>query len=109
MSIHELFIDITDPAHLLYQVIHDMEGIGDTSAEGANWMGQLSVADFFCRWICRTLSVSLYNFTSWIGMWNCLVTPKIDDREGMDGGGEGTSANEDNGGRGVVGRGDCGS
>ena len=33
-------------------------------------------------------------------MWNCLVTPSIDGMEGMDGGGEGTSANEENGGRG---------
>ena len=31
--------------------------------------------------------------------WNRLVTLQIDDREGMDGGGEGTSAKEDNGGR----------
>ena len=29
-------------------------------------------------------------------MWNRLVTPPIDDREGMDGGGEGTSAKEKN-------------
>ena len=32
-------------------------------------------------------------------MWNRLVTPPIDDREGMERGGEGTSAKEDNGGR----------
>ena len=32
-------------------------------------------------------------------MWNLLVTPLIDDREGMDVGGEGTSAKEENGGR----------
>ena len=32
-------------------------------------------------------------------MWNRLVTLPIDDREGMDGGGEGTSAKEENGGR----------
>ena len=32
-------------------------------------------------------------------MWNRLVTPPIDDREGTDGGGEGTSSQEDNGGR----------
>ena len=32
-------------------------------------------------------------------MWNRLVTPSIDDREGMDGGGEGTSDKEENGGR----------
>ena len=32
-------------------------------------------------------------------MWNRLVTPPIDDREGMDGGGEGTSAKEENEGR----------
>ena len=32
-------------------------------------------------------------------MWNRLFTPLIDDREGMDGGGEGTSAKEGNGGK----------
>ena len=31
-------------------------------------------------------------------MWNCLVTPSINDREGTGGGGEGTSAKEENGG-----------
>ena len=46
MSIHELFIDRDEPDHLVYQVIHDMEGIGDTSAEGANGMGQLFTAVF---------------------------------------------------------------
>ena len=46
MSIHELFIDRDEPAHLVDQVVHDMEGIGDTSAEEDNRMGQLFVADF---------------------------------------------------------------
>ena len=32
-------------------------------------------------------------------MWNRIVTPLIDDKEGMDVGGEVTSANEENGGR----------
>ena len=32
-------------------------------------------------------------------MWNRLATPSIDDREGMEGGGEGTSSKEVNGGR----------
>ena len=32
-------------------------------------------------------------------MWNRLVTPPIDDGEGTDRGGEGTSAKEENGGR----------
>ena len=32
-------------------------------------------------------------------MWNHLVTPPIDGREGMDGGGEGTSSKEENVGR----------
>ena len=32
-------------------------------------------------------------------MWNRLVTLPIDDREGLGGGGEGTSAKEENGGR----------
>ena len=36
---------------------------------------------------------------SQISMLNCLVTLPIDDREGMDGGGEGTSAKGYNGGR----------
>ena len=46
MYIHEFFIDRDEPAHLVDQVIHDMEVIGDTSAEGANGMGQLLVAAF---------------------------------------------------------------
>ena len=44
MSIHEFFIDRYEPAHIVDQVIHDMEVIGDTSAEGANNMGQLFTA-----------------------------------------------------------------
>ena len=32
-------------------------------------------------------------------MWNRLVTQPIDDRDGMDGEGEGTSGEEENGGR----------
>ena len=32
-------------------------------------------------------------------MWDRLFTLPINDREGMDGGGEGTSAKEENGGR----------
>ena len=32
-------------------------------------------------------------------MWGYLVVPPIDDREGMEGEGEGTSAKESNGGR----------
>ena len=32
-------------------------------------------------------------------MWNRLVAPYINDRDGTDGGGEGSSDNEDNGGR----------
>ena len=32
-------------------------------------------------------------------MWNRLVTTPIDDREGIDRGGEGTRAKEENGGR----------
>ena len=32
-------------------------------------------------------------------MCNCLVTPPIDDREGTDGGGEGTGDKVENGGR----------
>ena len=46
MSICEFFVDRDDPSHLVDQVIHDMEGIGDTSAEGDNGMGQLFTADF---------------------------------------------------------------
>ena len=37
---------------------------------------------------------------SQIPMWDRLVTLSIDDREGMDGGGEDKSAKDDNGGRG---------
>ena len=32
-------------------------------------------------------------------MWNRLITPLIDDREITDGGGDGTSAKKENGGR----------
>ena len=46
MSIREFFMDRDEPAHLVDQAIHDMEGIGDTSAEGANGMDQLSAASF---------------------------------------------------------------
>ena len=46
MSIREFFIDIDDPSHLVDQVIHDMEGIVDTSAEGANRTGRLFAAAF---------------------------------------------------------------
>ena len=45
MSIREFFIDRDDPAHLVYQVIHETEGLGYTSAEGANRMGQFFTAD----------------------------------------------------------------
>ena len=41
MSIHELFIDRDDPAHLVDHVIHDMKVIGDASAEGENGMVRL--------------------------------------------------------------------
>ena len=44
MSVRELFIDIYEPSHLVDQVIHDMEGIGDTSSEGSNRMGQFFTA-----------------------------------------------------------------
>ena len=37
ISIHELFIDRYEPAHLVDQVIHK---------KGVNWMGQLSAAEF---------------------------------------------------------------
>ena len=46
MSICEFFIDRHEPAHLVDQVIRYMEGIGDTSAEGGNRMGQLFAAAF---------------------------------------------------------------
>ena len=46
MSIHEFFINIDEPAHLVYQAIHDMEGIGHASAEGDNGMGQLFTVAF---------------------------------------------------------------
>ena len=45
MSIRKLFIDRDEPAHLVEQVIHDMEGIGDVSAKGGNGMDQFLVAD----------------------------------------------------------------
>ena len=45
------------------------------------------------------MSVCLYAFSSWIGIWNCINTPTINYRELMGGGGYGPSAKEDNGGR----------
>ena len=45
MSIREFLIDIYDPDHLLDQVIHDMENIGDTVSDGANQIGLLFVVD----------------------------------------------------------------
>ena len=44
MSIIEFFIDRDERSHLVDQVIPDIEGIGDTSVEGANRMGQLFTA-----------------------------------------------------------------
>ena len=46
MSIIEFFIDRYYTDHILDHLIHDMEGIGDTSAEGSNGMVQLSAAAF---------------------------------------------------------------
>ena len=43
MSIHYLFMDIYDLAHLLDQAIPDMKGFGESSSKGDNWMDQ-----FFC-------------------------------------------------------------
>ena len=67
MSIRKLFMDKDEPDHLVDQVIHEMEGIGGASAEEVNGMDQLFSAAF-CRWGRRALSVSLYAFSSWIGM-----------------------------------------
>ena len=44
--IHDLFIDRDEPYHLVYQLIRDMERIGDTSAEGGSRTGQFFAADF---------------------------------------------------------------
>ena len=59
MSIHELFIDIDEPARLVYQVVHNMEVIGGASAEGANGMAQLFVAVFLVD-LAAALWVSVY-------------------------------------------------
>ena len=45
MSIREFFIDRDEPAHLVDQVIHLIEGIGDEIFDGANGMDWLFVAD----------------------------------------------------------------
>ena len=47
----------------------------------------------------RFESIHLYAFSSWIGTWNSLVKLSIDDREVMEGGGEGTSDKKANEGR----------
>ena len=41
MPIFELFIDVDELDHIVDQEIHNMEGIGDASAEGSNGMVQL--------------------------------------------------------------------
>ena len=92
-------MDRYEPAHLVDQAIHDMELIGDTSAEEANGMDQLFTEVFFGQWSRRVLNVSIYVFYSRIGIRNRLVTPPINEREGMEGGGENTSAKEGNAGR----------
>ena len=66
---------------------------------GWQWYGSVVHVGFVGWWIHHTLSLSLYAFYSLIGMWNCLVTPSINDREGIDGGGEGISAKDENIGR----------
>ena len=71
MSIHEFFIDRDEPSHSVYQVIHDMEGIGDTSSEGANRMGQLFVADFLVNGSTAIL-VSVY--MPFPHGWGCRTT-----------------------------------
>ena len=47
MSICEFSIDRDEPAHLVDQVINNMEGIRDASDEGANGTGQLFAVVFF--------------------------------------------------------------
>ena len=44
ISICKFFVDIDEPDHLVEQVIHDMEGIGYSSADGDNGMDQFSTA-----------------------------------------------------------------
>ena len=39
-------MDRDEPAYLVDQAIHDIEGIGDKSDEGLNGMDKLFVADF---------------------------------------------------------------
>ena len=59
MSICKFFIDRDRPSHLLDQVLHDMEGIGHTSAEGFNQMGQFFTTNFSVVG-SSALSVSVY-------------------------------------------------
>ena len=47
MSICKFFIDRDEPAHLVYQAIHDMEGIVDPSDEGSNDMDRFFCGEFF--------------------------------------------------------------
>ena len=79
MAISRFFMDRDDPDHLVDQMIYDMEGIRDTIAEVANIMDNYFVIYFFSRWIRHALSVSIYVFSSWIGMWDFLITLLIDD------------------------------
>ena len=45
MYIREFSMDRDDPVQLVDQAIHDMELVGDASAEGVNGMDQLFAAD----------------------------------------------------------------
>ena len=46
MSIREFFMDRDEPSHIVDQAIHDMEIIGDPSADGSNGTDRLFGADF---------------------------------------------------------------
>ena len=69
----------------------------ETKVLREKWDGSVFPRIFVGLWSRSALIVSLYAFPSWIGMWNRLVTPPINGREGMEGGGEGTSSKEGNG------------
>ena len=100
MYIRELYIDRYEPVHLVEQTIIDMEVIRGASDEGFNGMYQF---------LATTVSIN-GDIALWVSFYMCfihgygcgnnwLVMRPMDDREGMEWGGENTSAKEAHKGR----------
>ena len=61
MSIRKSFMDRDEPAHLVDQTIHDMEGNGDEISEGGKVMYQLFAASLLVIG-ASMISVSVYMY-----------------------------------------------